>query len=64
MIDYIRENLSYYPLYYNLLFKNKKEITPERVDFGSDKSRWVTVCQRNTNIPRRSKMSAKAIMPQ
>lgn len=40
MIDYIRENLSYYPLYYNLLFKNKKEITPERVDFGSDKEQY------------------------
>ena len=40
MIDYIRENLSYYPLYYNLLFKNKKGITQERVDFGSDKEQY------------------------
>lgn len=37
MIDYIRENLSYYPLFWKLLFENKKVITPERVDFGSDK---------------------------
>ena len=40
MIDYIRENLSYYPLFRKLLFENKKEITPERVDFGSDKEQY------------------------
>ena len=40
MIDYIRENLSYYPIYYRLLFKTKKEFTPERVDFGSDKEQY------------------------
>ena len=25
MIDYIRENFSYYPIYYRLLFRTKKE---------------------------------------
>ena len=40
MIDYIRENLSYYPLFYRLLFTVKKEIIPERVDFGSDKEQY------------------------
>ncbi len=40
MIDYIRENLSYYPLFYRLLFTGKKEIIPERVDFGSDKEQY------------------------
>ena len=41
MIDYIRENLSYYPLFWKLLFENKKEITPERVDFGNDKEQYI-----------------------
>ena len=40
MIDYIRENLSYYHLFWKLLFENKKEITPERVDFGDDKEQY------------------------
>ncbi len=40
MIDYIRENLSYYPIYYRLLFKVKKEFTPEYVSFGSDKDQY------------------------
>ena len=40
MIDYIRENLSYYPMYYRMLFKTKKEIEPERVDYGSDKDQY------------------------
>ena len=40
MIDYIRENLSYYPIFYRLLFKTKKEFTPERVDYGSDKEQY------------------------
>ena len=40
MIDYIRENLSYYPMYYRM-FKVKKEFTPERVDFGSDKDQYL-----------------------
>ena len=40
MIDYIRENFSYYPIYYRLLFKTKKEFTPERVDYGSDKEQY------------------------
>jgi len=40
MIDYIRENLSYYPLFYRLLFTGKKELTPERVDFGNDKEQY------------------------
>lgn len=40
MIDYIRENLSYYPLFWKILFENKKEITPERVDFGNDKEQY------------------------
>ena len=40
MIDYIRENLSYYPIYYRLLFKTKKEVTPEYVSYGSDKEQY------------------------
>ena len=40
MIDYIRENLSYYPIYWRLLFKTKKEVTPEYVSFGSDKEQY------------------------
>ena len=40
MIDYIRENLSYYPIYWRLLFKTKKEFTPERVSFGGDKEQY------------------------
>lgn len=40
MIDYIRENLSYYGIYYRLLFKTKKEITPEHVSFGGDKEQY------------------------
>jgi acetyl esterase/lipase len=40
MIDYIRENLSYYPMYYRMLFRAKKEFTPERVDFGTDKEQY------------------------
>ncbi len=40
MIDYIRENLSYYPIYFRLLFKTKKIFTPERVDFGDDKEQY------------------------
>ena len=40
MIDYIRENLSYYPMYYRLIFKTKKEFTPERVDYGPDRNQY------------------------
>ena len=40
MIDSIRENLSYYPLYYRLLFKTKKEFTPERVSYGDLKDQY------------------------
>ncbi len=40
MIDYIRENLSYYPIFFRLLFKTKKEFTPERVDYGTDKEQY------------------------
>ena len=40
MIDYIRENISYYPLFWKLLFETKKDITPERVDFGNDKEQY------------------------
>ena len=40
VIDYIRENLSYYPIYFRLLFKTKKEFTPERVDYGTDKEQY------------------------
>lgn len=40
MIDYIRENLSYYPIYYRLLFKTKKEVTPEYVSYGGDKEQY------------------------
>ena len=40
VIDYIRENLSYYPIFFRLLFKTKKEFTPERVDYGTDKEQY------------------------
>ena len=40
MIDYIRENLSYYPIFFRLLFKTKKEFTPERMDYGTDKEQY------------------------
>jgi acetyl esterase/lipase len=40
MIDYIRENLSYYPIYWRLLFKTKKELTPEYVFYGEDKEQY------------------------
>ena len=40
MIDYIRENLSYYPIYYRLLFKTKKDVTPEYVSYGGDKEQY------------------------
>ena len=40
MIDYIRENLSYYPIYWRLLFKIKKEFTPEYVSYGEDKEQY------------------------
>ena len=40
MIDYIRENLSYYPIFYRFLFKTKKEVTPEYVSYGSDKEQY------------------------
>lgn len=40
MIDYIRENLSYYPIYWRLLTKTKKEITPEYVSYGEDKEQY------------------------
>lgn len=41
MIDYIRENLSYYPIYYRLLFRTKKEFTPEYVSYGSCKDQYL-----------------------
>ena len=40
MIDYIRENLSYYPIMWRYLFKTKKEFTSERFDYGSDKEQY------------------------
>ena len=40
MIDYIRENLSYYPIYYRLLFKTKKDVKPEYVSYGGDKEQY------------------------
>ena len=40
VIDYIRENLSYYPIFFRLLFKTKKEFTPERMDYGTDKEQY------------------------
>ena len=40
MIDYIRENFSYYPIYYRLLFKTKKDFTPEYVPYGTDKEQY------------------------
>lgn len=40
MIDYIRENLSYYPIYWRLLFKTKKEFTPDHVSYGPDKDQY------------------------
>ena len=41
VIDYIRENLSYYPIFFRLLFKTKKEFTPDRVDYGTDKEQYL-----------------------
>ena len=40
MIDYIRENLSYYPIYYRYLFKTTKAFTPVNVFYGSDKDQY------------------------
>lgn len=40
MIDYIRENFSYYPIYFRLLFKTKKEFVPETVPYGPDKEQY------------------------
>ncbi|MBQ2066276.1 MAG: alpha/beta hydrolase [Clostridiales bacterium] len=40
MIDYIRENLSYYPIFYRLLFKTTKAFTPVNVSYGSDKDQY------------------------
>ena len=40
VIDYIRENLSYYPMYYRIFCKAKKDVTPERVDYGNDKEQY------------------------
>ena len=40
MIDSIRENLSYYPMYYRLLFKTKKEFTPDKVSYGDHKDQY------------------------
>ena len=39
MIDYIRENLSYYELFYRL-HTAKKAFTPERVEYGPDKDQY------------------------
>ena len=50
MIDYIRENMSYYPLFWKLLFENKKEITPERVDFGNDKEQYFLYYEPAKNV--------------
>ena len=40
MIDYIRENLSYYPIYFRLLFRTKKDLTPDHISYGSDKEQY------------------------
>lgn len=40
MIDYIRENLSYYPIFYRLLFKTTKTFTPVNISYGSDKDQY------------------------
>ena len=40
VIDYIRENLSYYPIFWRYLFKTKKEVTPEKVTYGPDKEQY------------------------
>ena len=40
MIDYIRENLSYYELFYRL-HKAKSTFAPERIDYGPDKDQYV-----------------------
>ena len=40
MIDYIRENLSYYPIFYRLLFKTTKTFTPVNVSYGSNKDQY------------------------
>ena len=50
MIDFIRENLSYYPMYYRMLFKTKKEIVPERVDYGSDKDQYFYYYEPKTPV--------------
>ncbi len=50
MIDYIRENLSYYPIFYRLLFKTKKYVTPERVDYGSDKDQYFLYYEPETPV--------------
>lgn len=40
VIDYIRENLSYYPIFWRYLFKTKKEVTPEKVTYGPYKEQY------------------------
>lgn len=40
MIDYLRENISYWPIYFRLLFKTSKEFAPDRVSYGSDKEQY------------------------
>jgi acetyl esterase/lipase len=50
MIDFIRENLSYYPMYYRMLFKTKKDIVPERVDYGSDKEQYFYYYEPKTPV--------------
>ena len=40
VIDYIRENLSYYPIFWRYLFKTKKEVAPEKVTYGPDKEQY------------------------
>lgn len=40
MYDYLREMCSYPGLYYRL-GKVKKEIAPERIDYGSDKNQYL-----------------------
>lgn len=40
MIDYIRENLSYYPIYCRLLFKTTITFTPVNISYGSDKDQY------------------------
>ena len=50
MIDYIRENLSYYELFYHL-HKAESTFTPERVDYGPGKDQYFLYYEPEEQIP-------------